>query len=136
MSDTKHPAGKATPTTSQPASPAPARVLVVADTPDAGELRAAIEAAGFSVRGVRDPADAPAVAGDWQPHLVLIDACLSEPGPAELFVRVKERHRCTCVLLAPCATGEFVTLGHRSLADAVVVKPLNPVGLRRIIAQD
>jgi DNA-binding NtrC family response regulator len=111
-------------------------VLVVADTPDAGELRAAIEAAGFSVRGVRDPADAPAVATDWQPQLVLIDAGLSEPGPAELIVRIKERHRCTCVLLAPSATGEFVTLGHRSLADAVLVKPLNPVGLRRIIAQD
>ena len=40
------------------------------------------------------------------------------------------------MLLAPCATGEIVTLGHRSLADAVIVKPLNPVSLRRILAQD
>jgi DNA-binding NtrC family response regulator len=135
MSDNKNTPGKTTTATSQPATPS-ARVLVVADTPDAGELRAAIEAAGFSVRGVRDPADAPPVAADWHPQVVLIDAGLTEPGPGELIARIKERHRCACVLLAPSATGEFVTLGHRSAADVVLVKPLNPVGLRRIIAQD
>src|SRR5688500_1795892 len=71
-----------------------ARVLVVARAPAGGELRALIEAAGISVRGVRTSADAPEVARVWKPHVILIDAEITEPAPAELVARTRKHHNC------------------------------------------
>jgi DNA-binding NtrC family response regulator len=113
-----------------------ARVLVVARAPAEAELRALIEAAGISVRGVRNSADAPDVARVWKPHVVLIDAEISEPAPAELVARTRKQHNCGFVLLAPSFSGDTVTLAEDCGADTIMVQPLDLVILRRYLMRE
>jgi two-component system response regulator HydG len=113
-----------------------ARVLVVARAPAEGDLRALIEAAGISVRGVRNSADAPEVARVWKPHVILIDAEITEPAPAELVARTRKHHNCGVVLLVPAFSGETVTLAEQCGADTIMVQPLDLVILRRYLVRE
>jgi DNA-binding NtrC family response regulator len=113
-----------------------ARVLVVARAPAEAEVRAAIEAAGISVRGVRNSADAPDVARIWKPHVVLIDAEITDPAPAELVTRTRKQHTCGFVLLAPSFSGDTVTLAEDCGADTIMVQPLDLVILRRYLMRE
>jgi DNA-binding NtrC family response regulator len=112
------------------------RVLIVAEGADAIALRHAVEETGLEARGVREASDAPNVAADFQPAVVLIDTLVQKPSPAQLIRDIKARHNCACLLLVGEATGANVTLGNDSGADGILVKPLHPVALRRWVAQE
>jgi DNA-binding NtrC family response regulator len=113
-----------------------ARVLVVSRAPAEAELRATIELAGIAVRGVRNSADAPEVARIWKPHVVLIDAEVTDPAPAELVARTRKVHSCGFVLLVPAFSGETVTLAEQCGADTIMVLPLDMVILRRYLVRE
>src|SRR5678815_3122982 len=99
------------------------RVALISREQDGGELRAAIESEGMIVRVVRDLLDSQDVA-KWQPHVVVLDVVEPNPELASFMSRVRQSHRCACVVVVAESSGESLTLAAECNADAVLVRPI------------
>src|ERR1043166_4485524 len=125
----------------KPGSNAPAewdsapRMALVSREQDGGELRAAIETEGMIVRVVSDLLEPQEVAR-WQPHVVVLDVVEPNPELATFMSRVRQQHRCACVVVVAESSGESLTLAAECNADAVLVRPIDAVSLRRSLLQE
>ena len=109
------------------------RVLVVDD--DAAVCRAVavvLARSGFDVRTASDAAPALEVAQTWTPDLVVVDYNMPTSG-LELVRRLKDKHG-DSVFVAVLTGEDDEEMRERCLAggaDAVLIKPIAPVELRR-----
>ncbi len=111
------------------------RVALVSREQDGGELRAAIENEGMLVRVVGDLMEVHSVAA-WQPHVVVLDVVEANPELAAFMSRIRSAHRCACVVVVAESSGESLTLAAECNADAVLVRPIDAVSLRRSLLQE
>ncbi|HEY4220020.1 MAG TPA: sigma-54 factor interaction domain-containing protein, partial [Myxococcota bacterium] len=111
------------------------RVAVVTKEAEGGDLLKAIESEGMVIRLVRDTAEAYDIA-KWQPHVVVLDVVEQNPELAAFMSRVRAQHRCACVVVVAESSGEALTLAAECNADAVLVRPIDSVSLRRSLLQE
>ena len=119
----------------QPPFDSAPRVAVVTREQDGGELRQAVEAEGMVVRVVKDLLEASEVA-KWLPHVVVLDVVENDPELAAFMTRIRSAHRCACVVVVAESSGEALTLAAECNADAVLVRPIDSVSLRRSLLQE
>jgi DNA-binding NtrC family response regulator len=111
------------------------RVALVSKEQDGGELRQAVESEGMIVRIVTDLNEVSEIA-KWQPHIVVLDVVEVNPELSPFMSRVRSQHRCACVVVVAESSGEALTLAAECNADAVLVRPIDPVSLRRSLLQE
>ncbi len=111
----------------------PPRVLAISGASLARELEQAAESADIELR-VCGPSGIDRIA-EWDPSIVLVDVEVGEPGAAGLIRSIRATADRDCVLVVPEPTGRFLTTADQSDVDAVIVRPVDGVTLRRAIAQ-
>ena len=80
-----------------------ARVLVVDDEPNILELlTAALRLSGFEVRGAASGAEALRAAGDFRPHIVVLDVMLPDQDGFTVARRLREGGDAVPVLFLTC----------------------------------
>lgn len=112
------------------------RVLAVEDHEDAREMLVlALEALGYSARGVADAETALAIACDYRPHVILIDIGLPGMSGYEL-ARALRAHRPALSAALVAFTGDAGVDAHAHFEhfDRYVVKPVALEDLAKLLA--
>jgi DNA-binding response OmpR family regulator len=108
-----------------------ARVLVVDDDSTVAEVVASyLRGAGLESRHAEDGVTALAVAGEWQPDLVVLDLMLPGLGGLEVCRRLRngrdDQHPLPVIMLTALGEESDRVLGLETGADDYVTKPFSP----------
>ena len=109
-----------------PARPPIARILIVDDEPEAGQLcKGALSAVrGYLVRYEQDPRRAQALVREWQPELVILDVTMHALDGITLGRRLKADESCHADLIFVTSRVETETeLDGLELAEEYIKKP-------------
>ena len=112
-----------------------ARVLILSRGRDSADLIAALEAEGIAVRAVREGVDEEEVAR-WAANILVLDVDEPTTEIVGLSARLRAGRRCPCVLVVGESTGESLTAAAQCNADALLVRPIDQVSLRRVLVQE
>jgi DNA-binding NtrC family response regulator len=113
----------------------PSRLLVVATAKQTDEWLDASKSSGLEARGLGAASDAPAVIAAWKPDVLVVDAAIGPPGPAEL-IRLGRLHapNCVSVLVVPSVCEAALAVMQACGADLLFPAPLDRSVVRRALS--
>jgi CheY-like chemotaxis protein len=115
----------------------PLRVLVIEDNPDGREMvHAALALEGHEVRSAGDGESGLALAGDWRPHVVLLDIGLPGMDGYEVARRLRQDTQTRSArLIATTGYGqpEDARRAYAAGFDLHVTKPIDPLRLAELL---